>query len=164
VGFRETMRQAAEQQANRFTTVQITDEGQVVNRRTKESVPLSGARATVETAGQLDKRVTATRLMLTGPLALGLRKKKDNRKLFLTIEGEGAGFVVEVHPNLERKARQFATRINAAASSPMASPPTQATPTDDPVEQIRKLGELREQGLLTPEEFETKKADLLGRL
>jgi hypothetical protein len=34
----------------------------------------------------------------------------------------------------------------------------------DPVsEQLRKLGELRDAGVLTDEEFETKKAQLLGR-
>ena len=34
----------------------------------------------------------------------------------------------------------------------------------DPIEQLRKLAELRDQGILTPEEFETKKAELLRRL
>jgi len=34
----------------------------------------------------------------------------------------------------------------------------------DIIDQIRRLGELRDSGLLTPEEFETKKADLLRRL
>jgi hypothetical protein len=42
----------------------------------RERGPLAGARAMVDTAGTLDKRVTATRLMMTGPLAFGLRKKK----------------------------------------------------------------------------------------
>jgi hypothetical protein len=34
----------------------------------------------------------------------------------------------------------------------------------DIIDQIRRLGELRDSGLITPEEFETKKAELLGRL
>ena len=34
----------------------------------------------------------------------------------------------------------------------------------DIINQIRRLGELRDAGLLTPEEFEAKKAELLGRL
>jgi hypothetical protein len=38
-----------------------------------------------------------------------------------------------------------------------------STGSDVP-DQIRKLGELRDQGLLTDEEFEAKKADLLDRL
>ena len=40
-----------------------------------------------------------------------------------------------------------------------------AVTTDgDIIDQIRRLGELRDSGLLTPEEFETKKADLLRHL
>jgi len=35
---------------------------------------------------------------------------------------------------------------------------------DDVTEQIRKLGELHDQGVLTDEEFETKKRELLGKL
>jgi hypothetical protein len=33
----------------------------------------------------------------------------------------------------------------------------------DPIEQIRRLGELRDRGLLTDEEFQTKKSELLSR-
>jgi hypothetical protein len=42
--------------------------------------------------------------------------------------------------------------------------PSAAGLTPDFTEQIRKLGQLRDEGLLTPEEFETKKAELLSRL
>jgi len=51
------------------------------------------------------------------------------------------------------------------AASPAAPPAEPAAPSGDAlIEQIRKLGELRDAGILTPEEFESKKADLLGRL
>jgi hypothetical protein len=40
---------------------------------------------------------------------------------------------------------------------------TQAvTPSADPVEQVRKLGHLRDEGLITEDEFQTKKRELLG--
>ena len=39
-----------------------------------------------------------------------------------------------------------------------------AQPTTDPLEQLRKLGDLRAAGVLTDEEFETKKAQLLDRI
>jgi hypothetical protein len=42
--------------------------------------------------------------------------------------------------------------------------PAQAAAVDDIPAQIRSLGELRDQGLLTSEEFETKKAELLARM
>jgi hypothetical protein len=34
----------------------------------------------------------------------------------------------------------------------------------DPLDQIEKLGALREAGLITPEEFDAKKAQLLSRV
>jgi hypothetical protein len=34
----------------------------------------------------------------------------------------------------------------------------------DPIDQLRKLGDLRDAGILTTEEFEAKKSDILGRL
>lgn len=42
--------------------------------------------------------------------------------------------------------------------------PTPSPAVDDVVEQIRRLGELRDAGLLTEEEFAGKKAELLRRL
>ena len=39
-----------------------------------------------------------------------------------------------------------------------------AAPAADPLDQIEKLGKLRDSGLVTQEEFEAKKADLLARL
>jgi hypothetical protein len=36
--------------------------------------------------------------------------------------------------------------------------------TDDPIEQLRRLGELRDTGVITPDQFEAKRAELLGRI
>jgi hypothetical protein len=51
-----------------------------------------------------------------------------------------------------RIAEIAAARIAPAA--PVAAP--------DPLAQIQQLGTLRDQGLITPEEFDAKKAQLLG--
>jgi hypothetical protein len=37
-----------------------------------------------------------------------------------------------------------------------------ATPSADPVEQVRKFGQLRDEGLITEDEFQAKKRELLG--
>ena len=42
-----------------------------------------------------------------------------------------------------------------------ASPPA-AAPPPDPVQQLKELGELRDKGVLTEEEFAAQKAKLLG--
>ena len=56
----------------------------------------------------------------------------------------------------------------AAARQPSAPPafaaPTPVDQTDVIMGQIRKLAELHEAGVLTSVEFESKKAELLGRL
>jgi hypothetical protein len=49
------------------------------------------------------------------------------------------------------------TKAAAAASSG-------AAPAPDPVEQLKKLGELHDAGVVTDEEFESKKRDLLSRM
>ena len=43
------------------------------------------------------------------------------------------------------------------------APPAAAAPTEaDPIEKLRELGELRDKGILTDEEFAAQKAKLLG--
>jgi hypothetical protein len=48
---------------------------------------------------------------------------------------------------------------------PQAAPapaPAPAAPAVDPIERLKELAELKEQGILTPEEFAVQKARLLG--
>jgi hypothetical protein len=42
------------------------------------------------------------------------------------------------------------------------APPPAAAPPADPVQQLKELGELRDKGVLTEEEFAAQKAKLLG--
>ena len=43
-----------------------------------------------------------------------------------------------------------------------APPPPEAAPAPDPIEQLKQLGQLHEQGILTDEEFAREKAKILG--
>ncbi|WP_165968876.1 SHOCT domain-containing protein [Actinomadura sp. KC06] len=52
----------------------------------------------------------------------------------------------------------------ALPSSPQATPAIQATTPEDVMALLKQLGELRDAGVVTNEEFEAKKKDLLGRL
>jgi hypothetical protein len=84
----------------------------------RESGPLAGATARVESAGAIRQRATVTRAVFTGGLgALMFKKKVDERELFLTIEGQGFAWVIEVDPKRGLKAREFAAKINGAAQS-----------------------------------------------
>lgn len=50
------------------------------------------------------------------------------------------------------------------AAKRKATPPAHASRSDDPLALLERLGELREAGVLTDEEFAAKKADLLSRM
>lgn len=129
----------------------------------RESLPLAGARVTVESAGDVDRRITATRLILTGPFALAFRKKKDHRELYLTVENAGSMFVVPVDPKKGEEARRFAAKVNTIA--PAAETPTPVTspaPAADMASQLAQLGQLHASGSLSDDEFAAAKAKLLG--
>lgn len=51
---------------------------------------------------------------------------------------------------------------NTGSQTPVAAPP--ANDTDAILESIRKLGELRDAGVLSEDEFNTKKSELLARM
>ncbi len=59
------------------------------------------------------------------------------------------------------RAPQMAAAAAAAAPAPAPVPAPSAA---DAAEAITRLAELRDQGLLTPEEFEAKKAEILARI
>jgi hypothetical protein len=51
------------------------------------------------------------------------------------------------------------------ATEPVApAEPTAAAPGVDPIDQLRRLGELRDVGIVTEAEFNAKKAEILSRL
>ena len=57
-----------------------------------------------------------------------------------------------------RSKKQTAAKTGAPASEPAASAPA----SDDTVAEIKRFAELRDQGILTEEEFAAKKKKLLG--
>jgi putative oligomerization/nucleic acid binding protein len=66
-----------------------------------------------------------------------------------------------------RVSRRQAQRWGAQDSygyeqEPQAAPPPPAAAGPDPIEQLKQLGELHAQGVLTDEEFAAQKAKLLG--
>lgn len=50
------------------------------------------------------------------------------------------------------------------APAPAAVAPESATPSRDPIEALKELGELKAAGVLTDEEFAAKKAELLKQI
>ena len=104
-----------------------------------ETIPLAKV-TSVETLSRMGYRV------------LRLHTSHDELA-FKTFEGKE--LFEQVYESLEQHRHQ----PHAGAATPGLT-----APTADPIEQLKKLGELRDAGLLTEHEFASKKADLLARL
>ncbi|GEL19345.1 hypothetical protein [Pseudonocardia asaccharolytica] len=79
-----------------------------------ERRPVAGVSAVVDTAGNINRRVTATRLVAVGVFALALKKKQDDREVFLLVDGPEFQWVVDVPPAKLAAARSFAARLTTA--------------------------------------------------
>lgn len=95
--------------------------------------------------------------------ALGQKKmESDTRQCFLAVEGRGWAITESVPTDQEGEARTFAARVNAAAREvdAFAAEPGAM----DIAEQLEMLASLKDRGILTDEEFLSKKAELLARM
>lgn len=59
---------------------------------------------------------------------------------------------------------EFIEHVRASIGKKEASSPSPSATAFDPIEQIRKLAELKDTGLLTEDEFTAKKQELLARM
>lgn len=80
-----------------------------------QTQPLTNVTATVESVGQLQRRITATRLATIGVFALAMQKKQDDRELYMTIVGPQFEWLIEYAPDSGAGARKIAAIINTAA-------------------------------------------------
>lgn len=95
--------------------------------------------------------------------ALNVSKKLGGERIEVAYSGTKAEITNMQHGQADSIVRAFhrLRRQDAVAATP-PSPTEVAAP--DPIEQLKKLAQLRDQGILTPEEFEAKKTDLLSRM
>lgn len=74
-----------------------------------------------------------------------------------------AGTATAVSGRVQRRQNQRWAQQEAPAEYQQApAPQAQAPPAEDPIAQLKELGELHESGVLTDEEFAAQKAKLLG--
>ncbi|MFI9600343.1 hypothetical protein ACIHCX_10760 [Streptomyces sp. NPDC052043] len=78
------------------------------------SIPVEGSKVTIELGETAKKRITATRVALTGIFALWL--KKDEQKLYITVEHPDGVILYPVAAKKEPQARVFATLVNGEAT------------------------------------------------
>lgn len=90
-------------------------------QRGKEERSLAGVTARVEAGSDLEKRVTATRLVTLGVFAFAA-KKKSGGEAFLTVEGPGFFWTIEVDRKKRAQAQAFAAKVNGQARKMPATP------------------------------------------
>jgi hypothetical protein len=87
-------------------------------------------------------------------------QSEDRQTLKIFAAGNESEIKSMMHGQVDALVRGFLVRNQQALQTPSAAAPTQP---NDPLAQLERLGELRDRGLLSDDEFEVKKAELLGR-
>lgn len=125
-----------------------------------EKWDLTGATATFEHGANVSSS-SAAKVLMWGVFALGSTFNKN--KVYVVVEWpDGKSVLIEGNAKYEREARLFSMEINN--NSGVKTKPEGADDNSDVFESIRKLGELFESGVLTKDEFENKKSELLSRI
>lgn len=124
----------------------------------------------VEAGSEADlrSRVTVSRLLLTGIFAFGLKKERK-KGFFISIATPNSLGLFQVNTSgsnnraNEKKARVFAAACNSRirSANPQGIAKAEASSASN-YDEIEKLGELLNKGLLTQEEFDAKKKKILG--
>ncbi len=112
--------------------------------------------------------------LVFGPIGLffmgnAKNREVDTRELYLLVEGPNWAYTVPFAPDAGLALREFALQINLIAkqhwdrADPSAKEPSPA-PSNDSVAKLRELGKLKDEGILTEDEFAAAKAKLLADL
>lgn len=85
------------------------------------------------------------------------------RRPLLRAAAVGGGAYVAGKRRAQSQEREYDQEARLQQlEQPQAAPAAPAGPTPDAIEQLKQLGQLRDQGVLTEEEFAQQKARLLG--
>lgn len=125
---------------------------------------------TIESPEDIKRRVTATRAAAIGVFALAVKKRVKQTILVLETKYDDAFFEIDGYETIELRAQmsgwqryfEVATWIRNYQPPPKQAPVSAST--DDPLERIRKLAELKAIGLVSEQEFEEKRVALLKRV
>lgn len=118
----------------------------------------------IETQHEIERRYTATRLVLLGPLALAFKKKKDIKHKYLTIEfSEGviSYLVVFTGNHVPQVHAEIANRIKKYGSNSTKSNEEKSTDMDLS-KTLKELKSLLDEGILTQDEFNEQKKRILN--
>lgn len=114
----------------------------------------------------VNRRVTVTRLLTVGLFAFALKKKSEEKEAFVTIEladGQEVIFHVNGKSPLELKGKlaKAISQVKQAGRAAAISPALQ-TANISVADELNKLAQLRQRGIITQQDFDKKKADLIN--
>jgi hypothetical protein len=115
---------------------------------------------TATVADEVKRSFAPAKMLALG--VFGVTKKRG--AIYITVEGESLHTFGTIASKDDKSARKFAAEVNKLAKQQPApvTAPASAPEALDSADQIRKLASLRDDGLITPEEYEEKKRQLLG--
>lgn len=93
--------------------------------------------------------------------SISVSKKMTGETLQIHASGNQAEIKSMGHGQGDAVARAFRDVRSAFSQSGPVTAPAQS---DDPIAQLERIASLRDRGILTPEEFEAKKAELIARM
>lgn len=123
----------------------------------------------LETQEQIEERVTATRLFTLGVFAFAFKKKKKNSEKYLTVDFKDSAGLTNTMLFSGKNTPSAHALIYRALSEYLANtrPMVEKKKTietvviNDPYEEVKKAKELLDMGIITQEEFDIKKKQLL---
>lgn len=115
---------------------------------------------------QISKDVTLTRLVLLGFFAFGLKKKRKDEQNFLILQYKIANTESKIIFDTEMAGNIASAILKAkqefGCNNKMED--VKQIENNDIPNQIRQLAELKNEGILTEEEFQKKKDELLSKM
>jgi hypothetical protein len=100
-------------------------------------------------------------LTVISSLAVGKKVTGESVKIYASVNDAEIKWMGPGQADPIVRAFKAAKQAPATQSAPVA-PPTPAS--DDPFAQLERLGELRDKSLISDDDYEAKKAELLGRM
>ena len=139
------------------------------------NIPISNITdSSIKSEEHISKDVTLTRLLLVGVFAFGLKKKRTDITSYLVIQFNEGGVPINViftgkdianlNAGIIKARQQYNAATTEYAPATVAAGPISVNKQDDIYAQIEKLNDLKTKGILSEEEFQTKKQDLLARI
>lgn len=122
-----------------------------------------------ETAEQISRRITATRLITLGVFAFAFKKKKKDNEKYLTIEfldNDMECAVLLAGKNAQmaysRLYERYTSYKQRNKQNVLKESEENISNTVDPYDELKKLKELLDMGIISQDEFDKKKSQLLN--